>query len=101
MSSRILAVDDNPRNLAILSKLLEPDFDVTTARSGEEALAHGAQRLLALVEKVSLLQRLKAGMADSQMASQDLGQVARAAIEANRGKDDRAKVRLAAKEAEA
>jgi signal transduction histidine kinase len=37
-SPRILGVDDNPRNLAILRKSLNHDFDLVTAASGEEAL---------------------------------------------------------------
>ena len=35
---RILGVDDNPRNLAILRKSFAPQFDLVTAASGEEAL---------------------------------------------------------------
>jgi len=35
---RILAVDDNPTNLAILEELLGDDYEVVTASSGSEAL---------------------------------------------------------------
>jgi signal transduction histidine kinase len=38
ISPRILGVDDNPRNLAILTKALRPDFDLVTAASGQEAI---------------------------------------------------------------
>ncbi len=36
--ARILAVDDHPRNLAILERCLGQEFDLTTTASGEEAL---------------------------------------------------------------
>jgi DNA-binding response OmpR family regulator len=35
---RILAVDDNDRNLTILQKLFEREYEVMTARTGEEAV---------------------------------------------------------------
>ncbi|MFN8549329.1 MAG: hybrid sensor histidine kinase/response regulator [Candidatus Eisenbacteria bacterium] len=38
-ATRILVVDDNPRNVAILKKILSKSHDVATAGSGEEALA--------------------------------------------------------------
>ncbi len=38
-ASRILVVDDNPRNVAILKKILSKEHEVATAASGEEALA--------------------------------------------------------------
>ena len=37
--NRILLVDDNPTNLAILEEMLEDEFDLATSTSGEEALA--------------------------------------------------------------
>jgi two-component system sensor histidine kinase/response regulator len=36
---RILIVDDNPHNVAILEELLDDDYQLRTAASGEEALA--------------------------------------------------------------
>ena len=36
--NRILAVDDNPTNIAILEELLSDDYELATAASGEEAL---------------------------------------------------------------
>lgn len=36
---RLLIVDDNPVNLSLLEELLADDYEVTTAASGEEALA--------------------------------------------------------------
>ncbi|MEQ1834214.1 MAG: HAMP domain-containing sensor histidine kinase [Candidatus Eisenbacteria bacterium] len=41
-NTRVLGVDDNPRNLTILSRTLGPGFDFSTAHSGEEALEHAA-----------------------------------------------------------
>jgi putative two-component system response regulator len=38
LNNRILAVDDNPDNLAILKELLEREFTITCVESGEEAL---------------------------------------------------------------
>ncbi|HEV2104762.1 MAG TPA: hybrid sensor histidine kinase/response regulator [Candidatus Eisenbacteria bacterium] len=38
IAPRILGVDDNPRNLDILNRSLRPEFEVTTAKSGDEAL---------------------------------------------------------------
>jgi putative two-component system response regulator len=38
LNNRILAVDDNADNLAILKELLEPHFAVTCVESGEEAV---------------------------------------------------------------
>jgi putative two-component system response regulator len=38
LNNRILAVDDNADNLAILKELLEPHFQVSCMKSGEEAL---------------------------------------------------------------
>jgi len=38
VGARILAVDDNPRNLAILQRCLGHEFDLTPAASGQEAL---------------------------------------------------------------
>ena len=35
---RILIVDDNPTNVAILEEILEDDYILETALSGEEAL---------------------------------------------------------------
>lgn len=35
---RVLAVDDNPRNLLIIDKALDGEFELVTAASGEEAL---------------------------------------------------------------
>ncbi len=35
---RILAVDDNPTNLAVLEDLLADDYDLRTAATGDEAL---------------------------------------------------------------
>jgi signal transduction histidine kinase len=43
MSNRILAIDDNPRNLDILRRILKPHFDYRTASSGEEAIALAQQ----------------------------------------------------------
>ena len=37
--SRILAVDDNPTNLAILEEMLRDDYEVLTAASGADALS--------------------------------------------------------------
>lgn len=42
-SHRILAVDDNPRNLAIVEKALGGEFQLVTATSGEEALEIASQ----------------------------------------------------------
>ena len=38
LNGRILIVDDHPRNVAILKKILTPDYRLMTAGSGEEAL---------------------------------------------------------------
>lgn len=38
MSSRILCVDDNTRNLRILNELLEDDYELRCAENGERAL---------------------------------------------------------------
>ncbi len=38
-SDRILIVDDHPINIEILEELLEDDYQLATATSGEEALA--------------------------------------------------------------
>ncbi|MCP5278214.1 MAG: two-component system response regulator [Thiobacillus sp.] len=38
-TTTILIVDDNPENLAVLSELLHPEFQVRAAKSGEQALA--------------------------------------------------------------
>jgi putative two-component system response regulator len=35
---RILAVDDDPNNIAILKELLDDDYDLKTSPSGEQAL---------------------------------------------------------------
>jgi two-component system sensor histidine kinase/response regulator len=40
-ASRVLGVDDNPQNLAILRKALGSEFELITANSGEEAMAVG------------------------------------------------------------
>ncbi len=48
--SRILAVDDEEKNLELMEALLEPEgFEVVTAAGGEEALARAAEALPALV----------------------------------------------------
>ena len=40
--NRILAVDDNPTNIAILEELLSDNYELATAASGEEALGIAA-----------------------------------------------------------
>ncbi len=39
----ILLVDDDPSNLAVLSRLLQPHYDVLAAPSGERALEIAAR----------------------------------------------------------
>lgn len=46
---KILIVDDTAINLMILQRTLEADYDVTTARSGKEALAIVEKEVFALV----------------------------------------------------
>ena len=49
MSATILCVDDNPRNLRIMRELLEDDYPLECASSGEEALERAAKNPPALV----------------------------------------------------
>ena len=43
----VLAVDDTPSNLRILTSVLSPAFKVRVSTSGAEALAHDLKILLA------------------------------------------------------
>ncbi|HEX5683449.1 MAG TPA: two-component system response regulator [Ideonella sp.] len=44
--ARVLVVDDNPQNIALMEALLQPQYEVSTALSGEQALALMAQQPL-------------------------------------------------------
>ena len=45
MAARILIVEDNPDLLAILEQVLDADFEVRTALSGEAAILPALRRL--------------------------------------------------------
>lgn len=57
-SARILGVDDNARNLDILRRTLAPEFPITTAASGEEAL----ERAVAMRPDLILLDIMMPGI---------------------------------------
>ena len=49
MTARILVVDDEPANLALLRQILAPEHALVFARSGQEALSAATKHLPALI----------------------------------------------------